>query len=71
MNNIPLCQHRGPATGQTVPCTSCARTVRLMIYRCAAHGQCTLSRRVDPQACCVSCHSVTPPTSATQRSLQP
>lgn len=48
------CIHRGPATGETVPCQACARPVQIRLYACGLYRACTLWD-VPGMACCQTC----------------
>jgi hypothetical protein len=54
-NVLHNCRHLGEATGATVPCSTCRRTVLLKLFACAVHGRCTQARQVPDVACCVDC----------------
>ena len=49
------CANIGNPTGATVECPTCNGKVRLKLFACAAHGQCTTGKRVAGVACCVGC----------------
>lgn len=51
----PACRFRGEATGETVGCQSCSGTVKLKLFTCDKHGDCTDSKAVPGHACCQGC----------------
>lgn len=46
------CVHLGESTGETVGCPSCRGSVKLKLFACAIHGQCTTGKKVAGVACC-------------------
>lgn len=46
------CIHLGDYTGDTELCSSCRGSVRIKLYSCSVHGQCTLDKQVQGKACC-------------------
>lgn len=50
----PDCRHKGELVG-TVECTSCGGSVRLKVFACALHDECTAGKEADGKACCASC----------------
>lgn len=46
------CPHRGPPTGEQVPCESCSGKVMLKVFACEKNGRCTLGRKVEGIALC-------------------
>ena len=53
------CVHLGPPTGETIACQSCTGQVKIKLFACAVHGQCSLAKPVGRQ-CCAGCESYTP-----------
>lgn len=45
------CIHRGESTG-TQECPTCSGTVKLKVFTCAIHGECTIQKRIEGVACC-------------------
>jgi hypothetical protein len=37
------------------PCPSCRGAVRLKVFACALHGECTIARSLTGVACCATC----------------
>lgn len=48
------CTHRGKATG-TQTCPTCSGTVKVKVFACPIHQQCTISKRIEGIACCAAC----------------
>jgi hypothetical protein len=48
------CQHLGDKLG-TQECQGCQGTVRIKLFACEVHGQCTLGKKLDGTACCANC----------------
>jgi hypothetical protein len=48
------CKHLGE-TLREQPCPTCKGEVRLKVFRCAIHEQCTLARKLEGPACCCLC----------------
>jgi hypothetical protein len=48
------CIHLGSEL-RRVDCQDCQGTVRLKVFACAIHGQCTLRKRLDGVKCCAAC----------------
>ena len=48
------CVHRGAMVGKR-ECASCAGTVKLKLFACAIHGECTLAKPLEGVACCGAC----------------
>lgn len=55
----PPCLHLGKETGAVEECAACAKKtgarVRLKLFRCAVHGDCTLATQIAGHACCAGC----------------
>jgi hypothetical protein len=49
------CTHLGAATGETQECRTCAGSVRIKLFECALHGQCTLYKPLCQIHCCQTC----------------
>lgn len=49
------CDHLGGPTGQTVPCGTCPRGVRLKLHACSVHGECVLGKGSDGVTGCDGC----------------
>lgn len=49
------CVHLGEATGETRECSTCTGTVRLKLFACTLHRECTIARAIDGVACCAAC----------------
>jgi len=60
------CIHRGRPAG-TQDCPTCNGNVRVKLYACGKHGQCTLGKPMDGVVCCARCddYQSTETTSAT------
>lgn len=52
---LSVCGHLGGATGKTVGCVSCGGSVKLKLFACAVHGECTPEKAVTGVACCAGC----------------
>lgn len=52
------CVHRGEATGLR-KCPSCKGSVKVKIFACAIHGECTLAKPLEGVACCGGCKDFT------------
>ena len=48
------CVHRGPATKE-VDCEHCKGRVRLKVFACAKHQECTIQKKVGAIAVCAGC----------------
>jgi hypothetical protein len=48
------CIHRGEARREK-QCPTCRGQVRLKVFACALHGECTVARAAGGLACCASC----------------
>jgi len=57
---VEKCKHLGDAVGTTVDCAGCTGTVKLKLYACAIHGECTLGKKLDGIACCAQCPDYAP-----------
>jgi len=49
-----VCVHLGKVN-KKIKCNSCEGNVRIKLFDCAIHKQCTLSKDIDDIACCKSC----------------
>jgi hypothetical protein len=54
------CRHRGSALREAV-CPSCRGLVRLKVFACTLHGECTLGKSIQRLACCATCPDYAPP----------
>ncbi len=54
------CIERGEEI-DTVPCETCAGSVRLKVFRCRIYHQTTIAKPVAGAACCATCPDYTPP----------
>ena len=45
-----LCSHRGEST-RVVECKACKGTVKLKVFACDVHGECTLKKNVGLHVC--------------------
>lgn len=50
-----VCKHLGAANGELVRCPTCTGEVKLKLFHCAVHGQCTQAKIVDGVASCIQC----------------
>lgn len=57
-DNVP-CEYLGAPVG-TQECQGCRGTVRIKLFACEVHGQCTLGKRLDMLACCAQCGDYAP-----------
>jgi hypothetical protein len=48
------CVHRGPEVRQE-ECPTCRGRVRLKVFACGLHGECTVARPLAGTACCATC----------------
>jgi hypothetical protein len=48
------CNHRGAAVREEV-CPTCQGHVRLKVFACTIHTECTIARTVGGVACCATC----------------
>jgi hypothetical protein len=48
------CVHRG-AQAREQACPSCRGHVRLKVFACAVHGECTVGKALAGLACCATC----------------
>lgn len=48
------CRHLGRIVDER-PCQGCRGQVRVKIFYCPIHGECSLGRQVDNTACCAVC----------------
>lgn len=53
--NPSACLHRGKATGRVQTCETCQGNVRVKVFACELHGECTISRQVDSLPVCHTC----------------
>jgi len=51
-------QHRGGSVREAV-CPSCQGLVRLKVFACTVHTECTLARALGTRACCATCSDYT------------
>jgi hypothetical protein len=49
-----VCLHRGPVLRE-VPCLACRGQVRVKVFGCRIHIECTLGRMLADVACCAAC----------------
>ena len=49
-----LCAHRGEST-RAVECESCRGSVKVKVFECAQHGECTIKKRVCDIKVCYEC----------------
>jgi hypothetical protein len=56
LNPVPkyLCRHQGAEVRQET-CPSCRGHVRIKVFACQRHGECTSVRAVPGVACCLFC----------------
>jgi hypothetical protein len=64
------CRHRGAAVREEV-CPSCQGHVRLKVFACALHLECTLARPVVPLACCATCPDYAPGEATQDQTASP
>lgn len=57
----PPCAHRQGEL-RAEPCASCNGQVRIKVFRCSMHRECTLSRTLENVACCDTCDNYFPIT---------
>lgn len=50
VNRSAACRYRGD-TLRTVLCPTCAGTVKVKVFACLLHGECTISKPVGPPTC--------------------
>jgi len=48
------CRHRGE-TRREQECPTCRGVVRLKVFACELHGECTIGRSLAGVACCATC----------------
>jgi hypothetical protein len=53
------CVHRGQ-THREEHCPTCRGTVRLKVFACARHGECTIARSLAGVPCCATCADYEP-----------
>ena len=53
------CLHRGDEPS-TLDCPTCAGRVRVKVFACAIHGECTLAKPLPEIACCQGCRDYSP-----------
>lgn len=58
------CRHRGEPTGRLVPCGTCPGGVKLKVFACDIHGECTTERAAHGCGCCAHCTDYAPPVDA-------
>jgi hypothetical protein len=51
---IRPCVHRGEVRREQ-QCPTCRGSVRLKVFACALHGECTIARALGGLACCATC----------------
>ena len=52
---LPRCIHLGDDTGEVITCNNCSGNVRVKIYECAVHKQCTLGKKIGEVVACTDC----------------
>lgn len=57
------CIHRAHRSHRSAKCNLCGKTrgQPVVVYRCAVHGECTVSRMIREIQPCASCLDVSPP----------
>jgi hypothetical protein len=55
-----LCQHRGDELRRE-QCETCCGTVRIKVYDCAIHVECTIDQRLENVTGCNGCKEYSPP----------
>jgi hypothetical protein len=50
----PPCRHKGEQIG-TFACPDCAGSVRLKVFECRVHVDCTVAVQIPGHACCSNC----------------
>jgi hypothetical protein len=50
------CKYLGEPTGAELPCPPCGGGVRIKVFGCALHGQCTVAKAQPQHACCAQCN---------------
>lgn len=53
------CLHRGEQTGVR-DCASCGGNVRIKLFGCSVHSECTVAKQLDGVPCCASCNEFEP-----------
>ena len=43
-----------------IECPTCQGNVRLKVFACDLHGQCTVAKALDGIACCATCRDYSP-----------
>lgn len=62
---LPVCRHRGDATGEVLTCTSCNQhTSRHPVFACEKHTSCTAHKSFAGHACCRVCDDYALPPEA-------
>ena len=56
---LSSCRHRGPEAREEA-CPSCRGAVRLKVFLCSLHKECTLVRAIESLACCATCTDYAP-----------
>lgn len=49
------CVHLGGDTDHAVECPTCVGNVRVKVFDCRRHGQCTIAKQLPNMACCANC----------------
>lgn len=62
------CRHRGEALRQEW-CPTCSGRVRVKVFACAIHRECTVSRKLPAIEKCRTCHEWEPPLVPLSESL--
>ena len=52
--DLPPCRHVGEQL-RTQECPTCSGRVRVKVFTCAVHGECTVAKRIDNVALCDGC----------------
>src|SRR4051812_22744164 len=53
------CRHRGATLREEV-CPACRGHVRLKVFACALHSECTVAKAIAGLACCANCPDYAP-----------
>lgn len=54
------CRHRGEEIG-TEECPTCRGSVKVKVFTCDVHEECTLVKQLDDVACCRRCDDYAAP----------
>lgn len=48
------CKHKGEFLF-TQECPTCAGSVKIKVFSCSIHNECTIAKTIDQKACCSTC----------------